>query len=150
MQQEQQRIRQENLKLQEQLQQELKLHEQLKLQSMMLAQQKTKLQPQVQPLQHHHQVVQAPMQPQMQVPIQHHQQQQQQQQTQFHKQPAIMIAKQPVYDPFYSPILDRIDKIFNSIGIGEETCRERLVCSMYKNPLKFSPHSNLLSAELSR
>lgn len=54
------------------------------------------------------------------------------------------------YDPFYSPILEKIDKILLALGFNEEPCRERLICSMYKNPPKFSPHSNLLSAELSR
>lgn len=53
-------------------------------------------------------------------------------------------------DPFYSPILEKIDKILIGIGFNDEGCRERLVCSMYKNPEKFSPHSNLVSAELSR
>ncbi|KRT83843.1 hypothetical protein AMK59_3408 [Oryctes borbonicus] len=57
---------------------------------------------------------------------------------------------QPVFDPFYTPILEKIDNILLSIGYTEEPCRERLICSMYKNPLKFSPHSNLLSTELSR
>ena len=56
----------------------------------------------------------------------------------------------PVYDQFYSPILEKIDKILDGLGFSEEACRERLICSMYKNPVKFSPHSNLLSAELSR
>lgn len=55
-----------------------------------------------------------------------------------------------LYDPFYSPILEKIDKILLGLGFNEEPCRERLICSMYKNPPKFSPHSNLLSAELSR
>lgn len=54
------------------------------------------------------------------------------------------------YDPFYSPILQKIDNIFVQLGFNEEACRERLVCSMYKNPHRFSPHSNLVSAELSR
>ncbi|KAG4068746.1 hypothetical protein HA402_002437 [Bradysia odoriphaga] len=53
-------------------------------------------------------------------------------------------------DPFYSPILAKIDKIFLQLNIIEEPCRERLVCSMYKNPAKYSPHSNFISAELSR
>lgn len=56
----------------------------------------------------------------------------------------------PLYDAFYSPILEKIDKILVGLGFTEEPCRERLICSMYKNPTKFSPHSNLLSAELSR
>ncbi|GJQ85513.1 hypothetical protein Trydic_g23099 [Trypoxylus dichotomus] len=60
------------------------------------------------------------------------------------------IPQQPVFDPFYTPILEKIDQILLNIGYTEEPCRERLICSMYKNPPKFSPHSNLLSAELSR
>lgn len=54
------------------------------------------------------------------------------------------------YDPFYSPILEKVDAIFSKLGVHSEGCRERLICSMYKNPGRFSPHSNLLSAELSR
>ncbi|GAB0087567.1 uncharacterized protein DMENIID0001_018920 [Sergentomyia squamirostris] len=53
-------------------------------------------------------------------------------------------------DPFYGPILQRIDKIFLQLAIVDEGCKERLVCSMYKNPSRFSPHSNFISAELSR
>lgn len=55
-------------------------------------------------------------------------------------------------DPFYSPILAKMDKIFVQLGLSEndEGCRERLVCSMYKNPSRYSPHSNYISAELSR
>ncbi|XP_074031322.1 uncharacterized protein [Leptinotarsa decemlineata] len=54
------------------------------------------------------------------------------------------------YDKFYSPILEKVDKILNELEFFEEPCRERLICSMYKYPDKFSPHSNLISAELSR
>jgi hypothetical protein len=54
------------------------------------------------------------------------------------------------YDPFYSPILQKMDNVFVQVGFNEEACRERLVCSMYKTPARFSPHSNLISAELSR
>ncbi|XP_039275532.1 uncharacterized protein LOC111053609 isoform X2 [Nilaparvata lugens] len=53
-------------------------------------------------------------------------------------------------DPFYSPMLRKIDAVFIDMGVMEEGCRERLVCSMYKNPSKFSPHSNLMSAQLSK
>ncbi|XP_055523415.1 uncharacterized protein LOC129717496 isoform X3 [Wyeomyia smithii] len=59
------------------------------------------------------------------------------------------VTPRPV-DPFYSPILQRMDKVFNALGIVDEHCRERLVCAMYKTPLKYSPHSNYISAELSR
>lgn len=53
-------------------------------------------------------------------------------------------------DPFYSPILMKIDTIFAQLGIHDEPCKERLLCSMYKNPAQYSPHSNFISAELSR
>ncbi|KAG5884636.1 hypothetical protein JTB14_035731 [Gonioctena quinquepunctata] len=54
------------------------------------------------------------------------------------------------FDPFYSPILEKVDKILNELEFFDEPCRERLICSMYNDPEKFSPHSNLISAELSR
>jgi hypothetical protein len=57
---------------------------------------------------------------------------------------------QVTYDPFYSPILQKMDNVFAQLGFNEEACRERLVCSMYKSPARFSPHSNLVSAQLSR
>ncbi|XP_043266916.1 uncharacterized protein Osi17 [Venturia canescens] len=53
-------------------------------------------------------------------------------------------------DPFYGPILERLDDIFAQLRFAEENCRERLICSMYKNPTQYSPHSNLVSNELSR
>lgn len=56
----------------------------------------------------------------------------------------------PVFDPFYTPILGKVDQVFAGLSFNDEPCRERLICSMYKNPLKFSPHSNLISNELSR
>lgn len=53
-------------------------------------------------------------------------------------------------DPFYSPILNKLDQVFLQLGYQDESCRERLVCNMYKTPTKYSPHSNYVSAELSR
>ena len=53
-------------------------------------------------------------------------------------------------DAFYGPILERLDDIFAQLRFIEESCRERLICSMYKNPGLYSPHSNLVSNELSR
>jgi hypothetical protein len=53
-------------------------------------------------------------------------------------------------DDFYGPIIERLDEIFNKLKFLEESCRERLVCNMYKNPTLYSPHSNLVSNELSR
>lgn len=56
------------------------------------------------------------------------------------------------YDPFYSPLLSRLDAVFQQMNIGsnEEKCREKLVCLMYANPAKYAPYSNLVSAQLSR
>ncbi|GLH08722.1 uncharacterized protein GBIM_13910, partial [Gryllus bimaculatus] len=92
--------------------------------------------------------------------LQHLQQQQLKQQQQQQQQalrlqvvtpkPVPATTIQVTYDPFYSPILQRMDNVFVGLGFNEEACRERLVCSMYKNPPKFSPHSNLISNELSR
>ncbi|XP_043472591.1 uncharacterized protein LOC122505174 [Leptopilina heterotoma] len=94
-------------------------------------------------------------------------QQQQQQQQQLHQQlqnqqtrvgqgqKVVQLAKpqglRAVYDDeFYGPIVGRLDEIFGQLRFIEENCRERLVCSMYKNPAIFAPHSNLVSNELSR
>lgn len=56
------------------------------------------------------------------------------------------------YDPFYSPLLSRLDAVFQQLGLsmGNEQCREKLVCLMYSSPAKFAPYSNLVSAQLSR
>lgn len=56
------------------------------------------------------------------------------------------------YDPFYSPLLSRLDAVFNQLHLGsdDETCREKLVCLMYASPAKYMPYSNLVSAQLSR
>jgi hypothetical protein len=56
------------------------------------------------------------------------------------------------YDPFYSPLLSRLDAVFQQLSLqnNQELCREKLVCLMYANPAKFAPYSNLVSAQLSR
>ncbi|XP_004926131.1 uncharacterized protein LOC101743499 [Bombyx mori] len=75
------------------------------------------------------------------------------------------------YDPFYSPLLSRLDGIFARLGLAPsenavtdspqmggqslsdmklEACREQLICLMYANPAKYAPYSNLVSAQLSR
>ncbi|XP_076629838.1 DUF1676 domain-containing protein Osi17 [Colletes latitarsis] len=53
-------------------------------------------------------------------------------------------------DEYYGPIVGRLEDIFKQLRFFEESCKERLVCSMYKNPTVYSPHSNLVSNELSR
>lgn len=57
------------------------------------------------------------------------------------------------YDPFYSPLLSRLDSVFQQLGLDsgrDEKCREKLICLMYSNPAKYAPYSNLVSAQLSR
>jgi hypothetical protein len=55
------------------------------------------------------------------------------------------------YDPFYSPLLSRLDAVFQQMNLGkDEKCREKLICMMYANPAKYAPYSNLVSAQLSR
>nr|CAI5866632.1 unnamed protein product [Callosobruchus analis] len=73
----------------------------------------------------------------------------------FHKIPSSSMLLTS-YDPFYSPLLSRLDAVFQQLGLGDgkskevERCRERLVCLMYANPAKYAPYSNLVSAQLSR
>ncbi|CAH1973348.1 unnamed protein product [Acanthoscelides obtectus] len=73
----------------------------------------------------------------------------------FHKIPSSSMLLTS-YDPFYSPLLSRLDAVFQQLGLGDEKskeverCRERLVCLMYANPAKYAPYSNLVSAQLSR
>ncbi|XP_057652259.1 uncharacterized protein LOC130891487 [Diorhabda carinulata] len=73
----------------------------------------------------------------------------------FHKIPSSSLLLTS-YDPFYSPLLSRLDAIFQQLGFGNskssntELCRERLICLMYANPAKYAPYSNLVSAQLSR
>lgn len=56
------------------------------------------------------------------------------------------------YDPFYSPLLSRLDAVFHQLNLDgdNEACREKLVCLMYASPARYMPYSNLVSAQLSR
>ncbi|XP_051169770.1 uncharacterized protein LOC127287080 isoform X2 [Leptopilina boulardi] len=54
------------------------------------------------------------------------------------------------YDPFYSPLLSRLDAVFYRLGYKTEGCREFVVCAIYRSPARFAPYSNLVSAQLSR
>ncbi|XP_063706269.1 uncharacterized protein LOC134835326 [Culicoides brevitarsis] len=56
------------------------------------------------------------------------------------------------YDPFYSPLLSRLDAVFQQLKLptDNESCRQKLICLMYTNPSKYAPYSNLVSAQLSR
>ncbi|XP_017770617.1 PREDICTED: uncharacterized protein LOC108558269 [Nicrophorus vespilloides] len=175
LQDEQKRVESENKKLQDQIKNAMKLQEKLKIQSI-VAKQSSKIAVATANYQNPNMIHPQIVQPHIvhAVPASHmHQQnsylpqpmlqsipQGQMYQTQMndvHRTQPINspvyqapIPPKPVFDAFYSPILEKIDKVLIELGFHDEACRERLVCSMYKNPSKFSPHSNLISAELSR
>ncbi|XP_078032918.1 protein Osi24 [Augochlora pura] len=67
----------------------------------------------------------------------------------FHEIPtsSLMLTN---YDPFYSPLLSRLDAVFSRLGHTSEGCREYTVCAMYRSPARYAPYSNLVSAQLSR
>ncbi|XP_053976506.1 uncharacterized protein LOC128875158 [Hylaeus volcanicus] len=67
----------------------------------------------------------------------------------FHEIPtsSLMLTN---YDPFYSPLLSRLDAVFSRLGHTTEGCREYAVCAMYRSPARYAPYSNLVSAQLSR
>lgn len=54
-----------------------------------------------------------------------------------------------MHDPVYTPVVQKLDEIFHELAVHEEPCKEKLVCKMYGDPGRFSPHSNLVSAQLS-
>ncbi|XP_061389636.1 uncharacterized protein LOC133324815 [Musca vetustissima] len=70
---------------------------------------------------------------------------------QFQKVPASSLLLSN-YDPFYSPLLSRLDSVFAQLKLNSdnEECREKAICLMYANPAKYAPYSNLVSAQLSR
>lgn len=70
---------------------------------------------------------------------------------QFHEMPASSTLLNN-YDPFYSPLLSRLDAVFQQLSLpdSDEACRAKLICLMYANPAKYAPYSNLVSAQLSR
>uniref|UniRef100_A0A1I8NXQ3 Uncharacterized protein n=1 Tax=Stomoxys calcitrans TaxID=35570 RepID=A0A1I8NXQ3_STOCA len=70
---------------------------------------------------------------------------------QFQKVPASSLLLSN-YDPFYSPLLSRLDSVFGQLKLNSdnEECREKVICLMYANPAKYAPYSNLVSAQLSR
>lgn len=138
LQQEQLKVQAENQRLHDQIKKALKLQEKLKMQSVLLS---SKLPGQIVPPPPPAPNI-SPPSPFLQSPLQNN--------IIVTTTTTTTMSPLALHDPFYSPILDKIDKILSGLGFNEEPCRERLICSMYKNPPKFSPHSNLLSGELSR
>ncbi|CAH2268243.1 jg22302 [Pararge aegeria aegeria] len=69
------------------------------------------------------------------------------------QQQEILAAQDPdsiAAEKFYGTLLERVDIILGSIGAKDIGCKERAVCSLYKDPFKHAPYSNLVSNELSK
>jgi len=69
---------------------------------------------------------------------------------QGHGRPPNALQQVATHDPVYTPVVQKLDEIFHELAVREEPCKEKLVCKMYGDPGRFSPHSNLVSAQLSR
>ncbi|XP_052744992.1 uncharacterized protein LOC112052972 [Bicyclus anynana] len=69
------------------------------------------------------------------------------------QQQEILAAQDPdsiAAEKFYGSLLERVDIILGSIGAKDPGCKERAVCSLYRDPFKHAPYSNLVSNELSK
>lgn len=53
-------------------------------------------------------------------------------------------------EKFYGGLMEKIDAILLPLGAGDPGCRERAVCTLYGDPFKHAPYSNLVSNELSK
>ncbi|KAJ0170864.1 hypothetical protein K1T71_013636 [Dendrolimus kikuchii] len=69
------------------------------------------------------------------------------------QQQEIIAASDPetiAAEKFYGALLDRVDAVLAPLGANDAGCRERAVCSLYGDPFKHAPYSNLVSNELSK
>ncbi|XP_037296083.1 uncharacterized protein LOC115453262 [Manduca sexta] len=69
------------------------------------------------------------------------------------QQQEIIAASDPdtiAAEKFYGSLLEKVDAILTSIGASDAGCRERAICSLYGDPFKHAPYSNLVSNELSK
>ncbi|KAM3960633.1 DUF1676 domain-containing protein Osi17 [Aphomia sociella] len=53
-------------------------------------------------------------------------------------------------EKFYGALMERVDKVLNTIGAHDPGCKDRAVCSLYRDPFGHAPYSNLVSNELSK
>ncbi|XP_026754407.2 uncharacterized protein LOC113514516 [Galleria mellonella] len=53
-------------------------------------------------------------------------------------------------EKFYGALMERVDKILNTIGAHDPGCKDRAVCALYRDPFSHAPYSNLVSNELSK
>ncbi|XP_050685145.1 uncharacterized protein LOC126979714 [Leptidea sinapis] len=69
------------------------------------------------------------------------------------QQQEILAAQDPdtiAAEKFYGSLLDKVDTILNPLGAIESGCKERAICSLYRDPFNHAPYSNLVSNELSK
>lgn len=69
------------------------------------------------------------------------------------KQQEILAAMDPetqAAEKFYGPMVERVEKILTPMGAFEPGCKERAICTLYKDPFQHTPYSNLVSNELSK
>ncbi|XP_059050527.1 uncharacterized protein LOC131845481 [Achroia grisella] len=53
-------------------------------------------------------------------------------------------------EKFYGALMERVDKILNTLGAYDPGCKDRAVCALYRDPFSHAPYSNLVSNELSK
>uniref|UniRef100_A0A2H1VEN3 SFRICE_003448 n=1 Tax=Spodoptera frugiperda TaxID=7108 RepID=A0A2H1VEN3_SPOFR len=69
------------------------------------------------------------------------------------QQQQILAAQDPetiAAEKFYGALVDNVDALLGQMGATDLGCRERAVCSLYGDPFKHTPYSNLVSGHLSK
>ncbi|KAH9644657.1 hypothetical protein HF086_011826 [Spodoptera exigua] len=69
------------------------------------------------------------------------------------QQQQILAAQDPetiAAEKFYGSLVENVDALLGQMGATDLGCRERAVCSLYGDPFKHTPYSNLVSGHLSK
>ncbi|CAK1541131.1 unnamed protein product [Leptosia nina] len=69
------------------------------------------------------------------------------------QQQEILAAEDPdtvQAEQFYGSLLEKVDVILAPMGAVDIGCKERAICSLYRDPFGHAPYSNLVSNELSK
>ncbi|XP_022827703.1 uncharacterized protein LOC111357307 [Spodoptera litura] len=69
------------------------------------------------------------------------------------QQQQILAAQDPetiAAEKFYGALVGYVDALLGQMGATDLGCRERAVCSLYGDPFKHTPYSNLVSGHLSK
>lgn len=53
-------------------------------------------------------------------------------------------------EKFYGSLVEKVEKILLPMGAIDQGCKERAICTLYKDPFQHTPYSNLVSNELSK